>query len=256
MSEEKAIEILPLLAGFVEHQWVYPRKEDLQLVDDILQINGMSVEDAINELGTVCRDFLLVCYFNGVKFPCLSNGNGYVGFVESYSYLGSCCSFNYNPNAENEDEFLKINSFGSTGGLSVIATGRPQASDGKSGAVYSEGLVALVHHPNDFPVESHQTTYLPFGSETFIDIQPLHSSCTDQVLSLPFEQRKCILPKDLNKHSYRQPACLLECLKDKIHNLCHCHPFHLPKSDNETNYRFCKAKEISCFVTNLCECQK
>jgi acid-sensing ion channel, other len=124
VSAQKAIEILPLLAGFVEHQWVFPRKEDLQLVDDMLTMNSMTVEDAINELGTVCRDFLLVCYFNGVKFPCLSNRGNYVNFVESYSYLGSCCSFNYNPTADEENEFLRVNTFGSGGGLSVIATGR------------------------------------------------------------------------------------------------------------------------------------
>lgn len=132
--------------------------------------------------------------------------------------------------------------------------GRPQASDGKSGAVYGEGFVVLVHHPNDFAVESHPTTYLAFEKETFIDIQPLYSSCTDQVLALPFEQRKCIIPADLNRDTYRQPACLLECLRNKIHEKCHCHPFNLPKSDNETSYyRDCQARDVLCFVSNYCE---
>lgn len=135
-----------------------------------------------------------------------------------------------------------------------LLSGRPQASDGKSGAVYSEGFVVLVHHPNDFPVESAPTTYLQLSKETFIDIQPIHSSCSEQVLGLPFAQRKCIIPKDLNLLSYRQPACMLGCLRDEIHKRCHCHPFNLPVSSNDTkDYRDCKAKDVMCFTENYCE---
>lgn len=64
------VEILPLLAGFVERQWAFPRIEDLEIIDRFLEINNLSVEEAINALGTVCSDFLLVCYFAGKKFPC------------------------------------------------------------------------------------------------------------------------------------------------------------------------------------------
>lgn len=133
-------------------------------------------------------------------------------------------------------------------------SGRPQASDGKSGAVYSEGFVVLVHHPHDFAVDSASTTYIELTQETFVDVSPTHSSCSDQVLGLPFSQRKCIIPSDLNVASYRQPACMLNCLRTEIHRRCHCHPFHLPRSDNETNtYRDCKAKDVTCFVENYCK---
>lgn len=64
------MEILPLLAGFTERQWVQPRIEDLEMVDNILEANNLTVEQAISKLGTVCQDFLLVCTFNGIKFPC------------------------------------------------------------------------------------------------------------------------------------------------------------------------------------------
>lgn len=69
-TPERVIEILPLLAGFVERQWAFPRIEDLEMIDKILDLNGLSVDDAIDQLGTVCSDFLLVCYFAGKKFPC------------------------------------------------------------------------------------------------------------------------------------------------------------------------------------------
>ena len=55
-TPERVIEILPLLAGFVERQWAFPRKEDLEMIDEILDLNDLTVEDAINSLGTVCRE--------------------------------------------------------------------------------------------------------------------------------------------------------------------------------------------------------
>lgn len=69
-TPERVVEILPLLAGFTERQWAYPRIEDLEMIDKLLDLNGLSVDDAIDQLGTVCSDFLLVCYFEGKKFPC------------------------------------------------------------------------------------------------------------------------------------------------------------------------------------------
>lgn len=93
------------------------------MVDKILTLNGMSVDDAIDALGTVCQDFLIICTFNGKKFPCLKNQQKFIKFVESYSYLGACCSFNYDPKGNDNDEHLKVNSFGSSGGLNVIITG-------------------------------------------------------------------------------------------------------------------------------------
>lgn len=112
----------------------------------------------------------------------------------------------------------------------------------------------IVHHPNDFAVETAPATYIDLKKETFIDIQPIHSSCSDQVLLLPFSQRKCIIPSDVGKISYRQPECMLGCLRDEIHNECGCHPFHLPSESNSTDtYRDCKAVDASCFVDRYCE---
>lgn len=44
-TPERVIEILPLLAGFTERQWAYPRKEDLETIDQILDLNNLSVDE-------------------------------------------------------------------------------------------------------------------------------------------------------------------------------------------------------------------
>lgn len=111
----------------------------------------------------------------------------------------------------------------------------------------------IVHHPNDFAVESAPTTYVELNRETFIDIQPIYSSCSEQVLGLPFEQRKCIIPSDKGKENYRQPECMLECLREEIHRRCKCHPFHLPRAPNQTHaLKDCRAVDVMCFVDNYC----
>lgn len=45
-------------------------------------------------------------------------------FVESFSYLGACCSFNYDPISLENKEFFTTNNFGINGGLNVIGTGK------------------------------------------------------------------------------------------------------------------------------------
>lgn len=77
VTEERLIQILPLLAGFTEHQWTYPRIEDLEMIDKVLDLNKISVNDAIMQIGTVCSDFLLVCYFDRKKFPCFQVRDNY-----------------------------------------------------------------------------------------------------------------------------------------------------------------------------------
>lgn len=69
-TPEDTVDILPLLAGFTERQWVVPREEDLEMIDSILVANNLTVKGAIDKLGTVCSDFLIVCVFAGQKFPC------------------------------------------------------------------------------------------------------------------------------------------------------------------------------------------
>ncbi|XP_041786050.1 sodium channel protein Nach-like, partial [Anopheles merus] len=117
------------------------------------------------------------------------------------------------------------------GGLSVIGTGYPQASDGKSGALYSEGFMLMIHHPHDFAVEASPLTLIRLGKETFVNVLPTDSRCSEQVLALPQSQRDCIVGSDFSPpiERYRQPACTLECLRNEVHRKCGCHPFHLPR---------------------------
>lgn len=142
-TKESVLKNLPSLGYFTEHQWTFPRPQDLRMIDNVLQLNNYTIEQAIDELGMICEDFILVCYWAGKQFPCFAK-HAFLGWIGSTSHYGACCSFNYHPNVRgNKDPFV-VNTYGMHGGLSVIGTGYPQASDGKSGALYSEGFMVSV----------------------------------------------------------------------------------------------------------------
>lgn len=95
------------------------------------------------------------------------------------------------------------------------------------------------------------------GMETFVDVYTTDSSCSQQVLNLPFSQRKCILTSDLpgfveRGDKYRQPACMLRCYRAMVHNVCRCHPYQLP-IDPFVRIRGCGIMDVPCFVDNYCE---
>lgn len=114
------------------------------MIDALLAMNNLSIVNAIDELGTICRDFILVCYWAGRKFPCFDK-HEFFSWIDSTSHYGACCSFNYHPSVQETITPFAVNTFGVHGGLSVIGTGYPQASDGKSGALYSEGFMVRLY---------------------------------------------------------------------------------------------------------------
>lgn len=132
-TKEKASDILKYLGIFTEFQWVYPTMDDLEMIDEILDLNNMTVYDAVMELGSTCEDFILVCYFAGQKFPCFQNDSEFT-WVTSTSHLGACCSFNFHPE-QSSNQPIYTPFFSIDGGLKIIGSGRPQASDGKSGVL-------------------------------------------------------------------------------------------------------------------------
>jgi acid-sensing ion channel, other len=110
------------------------------LLDDLLQLNNISVREAIDKLGTTCENFLLVCQWAGKTFPCFQD-HPHMKWESSYSFLGACCSFNYHPDSKSGYVPFASNKFGIDGGVSIIGSGFPEISDGKSGVLYSEGFV-------------------------------------------------------------------------------------------------------------------
>lgn len=140
MTKQQVAEKLVVLSMFTEYQWDKTETADLDLVHQVLQLNNYTVSAAIDYLGSTCENFLQRCFWNGVEFPCFGGSNKTtLIWKSSYSFLGACCSLNYYP--DGTGTILKTDSIGIMGGLTVVLSGAPQISDGKSGALYSDGFV-------------------------------------------------------------------------------------------------------------------
>lgn len=233
---------------FTEYQWEKPDPSDVDLVDSVLNLNNITVPQAIDLLGLTCTDFLLRCFFLNVEFPCFQN-DSLLSWRPSYSFLGACCSFNYHPE-HYDDNFFKVNYIGISNSITLLLTGAPQISDGKSGFLHSDGLVLLVHHPRDFAVQEDATVLLEQGVEKFVAIFPTALTCSEETMKLPVKQRTCMISKDLNVVQYRRPECFLACRRELVYKRCGCHPYHLPVPRSSTRIRDCTAKDVTCFVDN------
>lgn len=149
---------MPIIGLLTEYQWSEPDSINIEIVRNLLKMNNMSIYTANMELGKTCEDFIVSCRWSGVEFPCFQE-HPFLTFKPSTSHLGVCCSFNYHP--ENKDETIyAANTFGVSHGLTIVGTGYPQPGNGISGAYFSSGFVALIHHPNDFATEESEIALL------------------------------------------------------------------------------------------------
>lgn len=196
-----------------------------------------------------CQDFVQVCAWAKVEFPCFQN-NSRFSFYATTSYLGICCSFNYRP--DNGFEAYHSTTFGTKGGLSIVGSGYPQVADGKSGVLFSSGFLMLIHYPEDFPAEVHQMKLIKIGYITSVAIYPTFSHCSSDVLALPIESRQCVLPGEVKPDFRRQPSCAVACTRDYVYATCKCHPFHLPLPIGGPPMRECTAIDAACFSKHFC----
>lgn len=169
------------------------------------------------------------------------------------SYLGLCCSFNYHPDDEAYEPFYSP-SFGVRGGLSIIGSGAPQVADGKSGALFSSGLIMLIHHPLDVPVEGNVVRLVEIGHITSVAVYPTLSYCDDEVLALSARDRRCLQAGDVvgdDDDEYRQTQCNMECLRHLVYTTCKCHPFYMPIPLDGLMMRHCEAIDAACYAEHM-----
>lgn len=170
----------------------------------------------------------------------------------SLSFLGACCSFNYNPLSD-DDTYFKVEGLDITGAITLIGSGEPEISDGKSGVLYSDGFMLLIHHPHDFAVFSHPIILVEIGRESYIELFATDLTCTAEVIELAPKQRECVIGSDVGISRYRRPACILYCTIAKIYATCKCHPYFLPRPTDGSWIRECEVNDVMCFVDHFCK---
>ncbi|XP_037941388.1 sodium channel protein Nach [Teleopsis dalmanni] len=225
--------------AFTSQNWVRPPHVSYEATDAVLRFNNISIYEAALTISPGCSDFVKRCFWGTTEFSCHQD-NEYLSFISTTSYMGPCCSFNYNPRNASYVPF-SANIFGMDGGLTFI---------GHEGSEHnlSTGLLVLVHHPMDFVTESASAVTITANSESFVEISPTVHSSSYEVLELPQNKRDCLTSSELELRSYRQAACMLSCQSDAIVQKCKCHPYNLPTIRKD--YMECKLNDTECFATN------
>ncbi|XP_037886717.1 sodium channel protein Nach [Glossina fuscipes] len=238
-SLQEVAEGFGFLNLFTDQTWLPPNHTSYKVTDDVLRLNNITILEAATQVGASCNDFVKHCFWGSDEFLCHQN-HEYLSFIPTTSYLGPCCSFNYNPRNLSYIPFA-ANTFGIDSGLSFIGVEGSERS-------LSTGLIIHVHHPMDFATEAAASVTITSNSESFIQILPTVQSASTEVLKLAHNKRDCLTSNDLDLSNYRKAACSLSCERDFIIEKCHCQPYHL--FNEETNYRECKLNDSLCYMEN------
>ncbi|XP_067633163.1 sodium channel protein Nach [Eurosta solidaginis] len=227
---------LEYINAFTDQNWKIPEEENFQYADKVLSINNISIYEAAKNVSGSCNDFVKRCYWGINEFPCRQQDE-YLSFIATTSFLGPCCSFNYNPKNLSYVPF-SANIFGIDGGLTIVGVEGSERN-------LSTGLIVLVHHPMDYVTDATSSVTITSNSESFVEISPTVQSSATEVLELPKNKRDCLISDDLELHNYRQAACSLACQTEAIMKTCQCVPYHIPNAKDD--YRECKLKDSACY---------
>ncbi|XP_017476236.1 PREDICTED: sodium channel protein Nach [Rhagoletis zephyria] len=233
---------LDYINAFTDQNWKAPTQESFRYADDVLRFNNKTIYEAAKAVSGSCDDFVKRCYWGITEFPCRQQ-HEYLSFISTTSYLGPCCSFNYNPKNLSYVPF-SANLFGIDGGLTVVGVEGSERN-------LSTGLIVLAHHPMDYVTEATSSVTITSNSESFVEISPTVQSSSTEVLELSQGKRDCLISDDLELHNYRQAACSLACRTEAIMKTCQCVPYHIPNA--VAAYRECKLNDSACYSTNYDE---
>ncbi|XP_054740035.1 sodium channel protein Nach [Anastrepha obliqua] len=225
--------------AFTDQNWKTPGKNSFKYADEVLRLNNKTIYEAAKAVSGNCNDFVKRCYWGITEFPCRQR-HEYLSFISTTSFLGPCCSFNYNPKNLSYVPF-SANIFGIDGGLTIVGAEGSERN-------LSTGLIVLVHHPMDYVTEVTSSVTITSNSESFVEISPTVQSSSPEVLELSQGKRDCLISDDLELHNYRQAACLLACRTEALMKLCNCVPYHMPNS--LVDFRECKLNDSACYSQN------
>lgn len=184
-SEEEDVETredlsrkLRMMTGFTTPNAGNFSEPDFSYVHDILVQNRYDTVSAMKKIMYPCNKMLYRCRWEGNIVPCASL------FQITETYQGYCCGFNVLHTVKGKaQDPKKTQYFGPDNGLSVILN--PIFEKNAITSVNSEGVKMMITNYNLFPSERSKENLLPHQQESFVDIRPERTECSDQVKNLP-----------------------------------------------------------------------
>ncbi|KAJ6643932.1 Sodium channel protein Nach, partial [Pseudolycoriella hygida] len=215
---------------------------ELSVLQTILNENRVSTVKAMEAINLPCSDLLVRCRFEYQIQPCMEL------FEQSISYLGICCTFNGQNNFKFEWSSFTVH----TGGLSLIV--KPTHNFEYS-TTYSRDVKLLIHKSVSYPSDLNVMKILSQQSESTIRIYSDVTRCSNEVKSLTFAERDCILPSEKTLRyfpRYAENNCNVECRIIQTIELCGCLPYNYFVTSSAP-HPICNFTKIDCLVSNYLE---
>lgn len=168
-------------------------ESELYWLQDVLLENRFDVQLTMKKLMYPCSKLLFRCRWEGKVVDCREL------FSATETYQGFCCGFNVNKpvgaSVGNKVQTVrKTQYFGPEMGLSVILN--PLIEKQAMTSVNSEGIKILVNQPSAYPSERTIERMLPHRQETYVEIRPERTDCSEAVRSLPLSDRGCVFSNE------------------------------------------------------------
>lgn len=182
-----------MMTGFTTASSGNFSEPDFSYVQDILVENRYDTVTAMKKIMYPCNKMLYRCRWEGMIVPCSSL------FQTTETYQGYCCGFNVlhtvlNTGKGKAQKPKKTHFFGPDNGLSVILN--PIFEKNAITNVNSEGVKMMLSSHDLFPSERSKENLLPHQQESYVDIRPERTECSNQVKDLPISDRGCIFDNE------------------------------------------------------------
>ncbi|KAG7203400.1 hypothetical protein KM043_013468 [Ampulex compressa] len=254
MSKEYVVQEMQLLTTLLDPGiFEYDVTPNLTQLQDIIDYNGLTIEEVINMTIKDCTSMLQICKWSGNIFDCNEL------FQRSKSRDGMCCSFNYVTPEKvamlGKVEPKRLTSCGHQTGLSVLIYLDP--GDYHASLLGSIGVKVMLHDPYNYPDYNAQNKLVALETETFLTIDPEKAYSTSDVRDLAISTRNCIFYDEADRIGfgnvknrnftfvrYSYLNCMAECRATTINANCGCIPYYIPQNGT----RVCNLKDVPCLA--------
>ncbi|CAO1344894.1 unnamed protein product [Diamesa hyperborea] len=236
---------LRMITGFTTATAGNFTEPDYSYVQDILVENRYDTVTAMKKIMYPCNKMLYRCRWEGNIVPCSSL------FQTTETYQGYCCGFNVLHTMLQTGKGIaqkpkKTQYFGPDNGLSVVLN--PIFEKNAITSVNSEGVAMMLNNYDLYPGKRSKMSFLPHQQETFVDIRPERTECSNQVKDLPVSDRGCIFDNEFRLKffpKYSEENCKIECLMLQTIKYCECLPYFYY---NTQNIEVCNFLKIPCLT--------
>ncbi|XP_043273651.1 sodium channel protein Nach-like [Venturia canescens] len=218
-------------------------EKELYALDRILFANKMELEKLVEIVRPRCRDFLVMCLFEGKAVNCESI------ISESYTPYGICCSFNYAYNKNERRWNISGNDYYTVtyGGRYILSfllkSNGP--NDRISSIMYGDGIKVLIHDRKTYPGTSAMEFIAATGQETVARLYGRRLTASQEVLDMKREDRGCERSRE-TEDFYRADNCYAKCQENIFWHFCGCLPFF--SYERRPYQAFCNITHISCLT--------